>query len=474
MQIRWYHSLTLRLLLLFWALLFAVASSGFLLAIWYAQPETAKPLPQEVQETLSPLLSDQVTFASLTPGRLLAGNYRVAAAVTPEEGPNRLQLEPNLANTHRRELLRQLDADQPEQLRLPNGMLVGPFKLDTQRILLIRPLSEDERVDQKINSERAEQAQTMVLLFGSLAIAVLLGFWLVLPLKRLISATREIAAGADKLHLKRLPRRTDELGELARALETAAHDLKVSRDAQRRLLSDVSHELRSPLARMQVALMLSQDDDNPDATNPHLTQMSRDVERLGTIIERILSLSRLENGLVKLDPQPINTHELAKTLAADLAYVDAKYGERVLVLDADWPITATDDELLRLVIENLVRNALQYTAGIIELDCVRHDDKNFTILVRDHGDGVPEAQLAQLFEPFFRGDPSRHHKAGVGLGMALSLRAANVLGGSVSARNHPDGGLEVSVNLPIVPIDTITEDEPTETEISEQEPQESN
>lgn len=74
MQIRWYHSLTLRLLLLFWALLFAVASSGFLLAIWYAQPETAKPLPQEVQETLSPLLSDQATFASLTPGRLFAGD----------------------------------------------------------------------------------------------------------------------------------------------------------------------------------------------------------------------------------------------------------------------------------------------------------------------------------------------------------------------------------------------------------------
>jgi signal transduction histidine kinase len=219
--------------------------------------------------------------------------------------------------------------------------------------------------------------------------------------------------------------------------------------------------------------MLSQDDDNPDA-NPHLTQMSRDVERLGTIIERILSLSRLENGLVKLDPQPIDTHALAKTLAADLAYVDAKYGERVIVLDADWPTTATDDELLRLVIENLVRNALQYTAGIIELDCVRHNATQFTILVRDHGDGVPEAQLAQLFEPFFRGDPSRHHKAGVGLGMALSLRAANVLGGSVTARNHPEGGLEVSVNLPIVPFDTATEAEQEQADAPEQEPQESN
>lgn len=458
MQIRWYHSLTLRLLLLFWALLFAVASSGFLLAIWYAQPETAKPLSEDVRETLTPLLSDQITFSSLTPGRLLAGNYRVAAAVTPEEGPSRLQLEPNLANTHRRELMRQLDAEQPEQLRMPNGMLLGPFVLGEQRILLIRPLTDDERQQQIVSQKQSDKAQTMTLLFGSLLIAVLLGFWLVLPLKRLIGATREIAAGADHLHLKRLPRRTDELGELARALETAAHDLKVSRDAQRRLLSDVSHELRSPLARMQVALMLSQDEDNLDA-NPHLVQMSRDVDRLGTIIERILSLSRLENGLVKMNPQPVDTHALANTLAADLAYADARHGERVIVMDGGWLVTGTDEELLRLVMENLVRNALQYTAGIIELSCERHDDANFTIIVRDHGDGVPEDQLVQLFEPFFRGDPSRHHKAGVGLGMALSLRAANVLGGSVTARNHPEGGLEVSIHLPVVAIDTLQQEQ---------------
>lgn len=458
---RWYHSLTLRLLLLFWALLFAVAGSGFLLAIWYSQPETPEPLSPEITNTLSPILSDPSIFSSLTPGRILAGSYRVAAAVTPEEGPSRLQLEPNLANTHQRELLSMLDADQPQQLRLPNGLLLGPFGFDEQRILLIRPLTQAEREEQQISAKQAEDAQTLALLFGSLLIAVLLGFWLVRPLKRLIGATREIAAGADKLHLKRLPKRNDELGELARALETAAHDLKVSRDAQRRLLSDVSHELRSPLARMQVALMLSQDDDDPDG-NPHLVQMSRDVDRLGTIIERILSLSRLENGLVKLDPQPVNTYELAQTLAADLTYQDEQQGSRVLVMNGEWPVTNTDDELLRLVIENLVRNALQYTDGIIELSCIQHDNDQCTILVRDHGDGVPEAQLVQLFEPFYRGDPSRNHKAGVGLGMALSLRAANVLGGSVSARNHPEGGLEVSINLPIVHIQ--------ETEQEQQEP----
>ncbi len=463
MKIRWYQSLTLRLLLLFWALLLVVATSGYFLAIWYSKPETASPLAVEVQEALTPLLSDPDTFSSLTPGRLLAGNYRVAAAVAPEAGPNRLQLEPNLANTYGRRLLEQLQAESPEQLRIGNNMLLGPFELEGQRILLTRPLTEAEQEQQLLSDQQEQDSQTLALFFGSLSIAILLVVWLVRPIRRLTKATQEIGEGAENLKLKRLPKRSDEIGELARALESAAHDLAVSRDAQRRLLSDVSHELRSPLARMQVALMLSQDDIDDD-DNPHFAQMSRDVDRLGTIIERILSLSRLENGLVKLQPKTIDTYALAQTLAADLSYVNAEFGERVEVLEGDWATTGSDEELLRLVLENLVRNALQYSPNQVAMSC-EQSTTSFTIKVRDYGNGVPEDQLAQLFEPFFRGDPSRHHNAGVGLGMALSLRAANVLGGSVTARNHPEGGLEVSIHMPLNDV-VVDKDEELSADVS--------
>ena len=108
----------------------------------------------------------------------------------------------------------------------------------------------------------------------------------------------------------------------------------------------------------------------------------------------------------------------------------------------------SDPELLRLVVENLVRNALQYTDDVVELSCQRMAS-DYTIVIRDHGAGVPEEQLAQLFTPFYRADPSRNHKSGVGLGMALSLRTAAVLGGSITAVNHPEGGLEVTVQLPL-------------------------
>lgn len=448
---RWYKSLSIRLLVLFWMLLFAVASSGYLLALWFSKPVLPEPLPEEVQSTLAPLLSDVETFRSLTPGRLLAGNYRVAASVGAS-GPERLQLDRLLASSHQRVLMQQLEATEPEQVPINDRMLIGPFTLDAYKILLTRPLTDDERVQQVITEQRAQEAQTTALFVGSLVIALILGIWLVRPLRILTLATRQIAKGSDApLMLKQLPRRSDELGELARALHTTAHDLTVSRDAQRRLLSDVSHELRSPLARMQVALMLSQDDEGTD--NPHLQQMHRDVERLSAIIERILSLSRLENGLVKLTPVELDTRELVEQLVADLRYVDQQLGDRVKVLPDDsergaWPVIGSDTELLRLVIENLVRNALQYTDNEVHLSC-EQAHTSFAIRIRDFGDGVPEAQLKQLFEPFFRGDPARHHKAGVGLGMALSLRAATVLGGNVSARNHPDGGLEVTISLPL-------------------------
>ena len=268
-----------------------------------------------------------------------------------------------------------------------------------------------------------------------------------MPLRRLTHATREIAKGSEKPELKRLPKRNDELGELARALSTTAYDLAVSRDAQRRLLSDVSHELRSPLARMQVALMLSQDDDDSIDREQHLGQLGRDLERLSTIIERILSLSRLENGLVKLQAEPVDVRQLVSQLVKDLGYVDVQHGERLQVHESDdWPVIDSDPELLRLILENLIRNALQYTDEAIEISC-QATPESYTILVRDHGQGVPEDQLAQLFTPFYRADPSRNHKAGVGLGMALSLRAAAVLGGYIDARNHPEGGLEVAVTL---------------------------
>lgn len=439
---RWYQSLTLKLLLLFWALLFLTASSGYFLAVWNRAEPTPKPVSEPIRRTLQPLLNDPATFLSLEPGRLLAGNYRVAARVLAS-GRQKLMLDEFLAERQRNTLLRFLNYDQVMQMQLEDRLLIGPFQLEGNKVLFSRPLQAAEYQDQ-VRAEREQtQARIWVLTCGSGVIAILLGFWLIRPIRRLSAATREIADGSAEPELKKLPSRRDEIGELARALSQTANDLAVSRDAQRRLLSDVSHELRSPMARMQVALDLTAG--SPD--DRHMKQLRRDTDRLNVIIERILSLSKLENGLVSLQTEPVAVGELVEQLIADIVYVEPDAGERLKIIDEHWPTIESDAELLRMILENLVRNALHYSADDVELN-YRTLTSGYQITIRDYGNGVSAELLDKLFEPFYRGDPSRKHSAGIGLGLALSQRAAVVLGGQLSAYNHSEGGLQVVLDLP--------------------------
>lgn len=439
---RWYHSLTWRLLLLFWALLFFTASSGYFLAVWNRAAPEPKPVAEPIRRTLQPLLEDPATFLSLQPGRLLAGDYRVAARVL-ESGQQKLMLDDFLGERYSQTLLRFLNYDKTMQMPLDDRLLIGPFELGGNKVLITRPLQAQEWQDQAKAERELTRARAWTILSGSLVIAILLGIWLIRPIRRLSAATREIAEGSAEPHLAKLPQRRDEIGELARSLAQTAKDLATSRDAQRRLLSDVSHELRSPMARMQVALDLT----DAAADDRHMQQLRRDTERLNSIIERILSLSKLENGLVNLNREDVHVGELVTQLVDDIHYANAELGQRLQQHDGDWPVLQTDPELLRMILENLVRNALHYTEGPVELD-YRSVGNQHRIAIRDHGQGVAPELLEKLFEPFYRGDPSRTHKSGVGLGLALSQRAATVLGGELSAFNRDEGGLEVVLLLP--------------------------
>ncbi|MDV6316669.1 HAMP domain-containing sensor histidine kinase [Idiomarina sp. HP20-50] len=439
---RWYRSLALRLLFIFWALLSVTAASGYLLAVWNKPRAELKPLEPEIYQTLQPLLSDALTFQSLQPGRLIAGDYRVAAQLSVQ-GSEKLLMDEMLRVRHGSTLLRMLGQSTPQQIPLDERLLMGPFELDGNKILVTKPLGIEEQVDRERRERESTRARLLTLLVGSGLLAVLLGIWLIRPIRRMILAMREVAEGSANPELKRLPKRGDEIGELARALSQAAIDLATSRDAQRRLLSDVSHELRSPMARMQVALDLTETDEN----DPNWQQLRRDTERLSVIIERILSLSRLENGLVALNHESLDSGELVMQLINDMCYQNPEVRERLIRIESDWPVIDTDPELLRLVLENIVRNALHYTENNVELSCDEQGD-GYRIRIRDYGSGVEEDTLEKLFVPFYRGDPARHHKAGVGLGLALSHRAAAVLGGQLKAQNHPEGGLEVVLDLP--------------------------
>lgn len=137
--IRWYQSLTLRLLLLFWALLFLTASSGYLLAVWNKVTPEVKPIAEPIRRTLAPLLENELTYLSLQPGRLLTGDYRVAARVLAQ-GQQKLMMDEFLSQRYRQTMLRFLNYDEPMQMPLEDRLLIGPFEFKGNKLLITRPL----------------------------------------------------------------------------------------------------------------------------------------------------------------------------------------------------------------------------------------------------------------------------------------------------------------------------------------------
>lgn len=447
---RWYQSLTLRLLALFWILLLLAAAAAFSVALYLVRPPEPEPLDSEFERVLQPVLAASSDANLFQPGRLLAGEYRIVARLEP--ATERYLFAQGLSQEILQHAANLLELDGDYQIAVDGLMLGGTFETPNALLIISRPLSSSEMAELR---EAGEPEIVPGLIWTALGTtfmgALILGFWFVRPLHQLRSATREMADGVAEPNLKKLPRRRDELGELAQTLRNTAIELAMSRDAQRRLLADVSHELRSPLARLQVALDLLGSEEIRGDRN--YQQIDKDIHRLGSIIDSILWLSRLENGLDTLEPEQVDVGPIVQEIRSDLQFAKGgaeTWSERLELPSDELPEVLSDAVLLRLVFENLIRNAFQYGAENkpVEVD-YSTDATMLTVTIRDYGPGVAPEKLDQLFVPFYRADPSRHHGAGVGLGLALCLRAVSILNGAIRARNHPTGGLEVAVSLPL-------------------------
>lgn len=454
---RWYQSLVFRLLALFWLLLLGAAFLALYGALYFSQPSAPEPAASDFERTLTPVFKTAQSSEILQPGRLLVGDYRVVARLRDNDREPTIMetLHPDLHAT----ILALFLMENPQQVPVGDKMIAGPFVVDQSMLIVSRNLTSEEVEQLALAREQDWLPRVMALSVGFSGFgAFILGIWFVRPLRRLRNATREVAAGVATPKLGRLPKRRDELGELASTLQITAQDLATSRDAQRRLLSDVSHELRSPLARSNIALDLLGSEHVEVVESKHFKQLNKDIYRLGSIIDSILWLSRLENGIDEPICQTVQLDEFLEELKADLGYAHQDWTAR-LSLTYDLDITLlTDPVLLRLIIENLVRNAFQYGPEKGEVFLTAHlkkianqvpSNSELEIVILDQGEGVEENKIKQLFQPFFRADASRHHGAGVGLGLALCQRAAHILQGEITALNHPDGGLQVTLTLPI-------------------------
>jgi len=287
-------------------------------------------------------------------------------------------------------------------------------------------------------------------ILASLGVSVLLARHFSRPIRNLQDAFQ--AASLGQLDIRVSPSmkgRRDEIGELGRKFDGMAQKLQVLVGSQNRLLHDVSHELRSPLARLQVAIGLARQ--TPAQLDTALHRIEREAEKLDALVGEVLTLSRLEAQHVQHAEDYVDIAELLDSVAEDARFEAEGSGRRVVFtssVDGELVIRARG-ELLHRAVENVVRNALRYTPpdSAVELylskDAATHD---LHIIVADSGPGVPDSDLATIFDPFFRGESAGN--GGYGLGLAIAQRAIEAHGGRVYARNRSSGGLEVHIELP--------------------------
>jgi two-component system sensor histidine kinase CpxA len=274
------------------------------------------------------------------------------------------------------------------------------------------------------------------------------------PVKKLRRATQQLSEGDLSARVgPLLGRRRDEITDLGRDFDRMAERIEGVMGAQKRLLRDISHELRSPLARLNVALELVRQQVG-SGPGPALDRIEREAERLNELIGQLLTLTVLESGAEKTERVPVDLAALVGEIATDAEFEARNRSVSVRITESEEVTAQGAPELLRRAVENVVRNGVRFTAEGSEVEigltCRTDEDGAWAcIRVRDHGPGVPESALADLFRPFYRVAEARDRRSGgTGIGLAITERAVRLHGGTVRAANVPGGGLEVAIELP--------------------------
>jgi two-component system sensor histidine kinase CpxA len=240
-------------------------------------------------------------------------------------------------------------------------------------------------------------------------------------------------------------RRADEFGQLGRAVDQMAERIETLLKSQRRLLQDISHELRSPLARLGVAIELARGGGD---TATAFNRIEREADRLNTLVGELIQVTRAEGDPAGLATETVRLDDLIRVIADD-ARIEAERRQIELDLDVCAAETEGSPELLRRAIENIVRNAIRYSPDRERVEVsLKRAGSLYKLSVRDFGTGVPEEALAYIFDPFYRVEKDRGRTSGgVGLGLAIAKRAVELHRGLLRASNaHP--GLLVEVELP--------------------------
>jgi two-component system sensor histidine kinase CpxA len=297
----------------------------------------------------------------------------------------------------------------------------------------------------------------LVLLRAGVAILIsgllcyLLARYLTAPILHLRGVAQQISAGQLNMRAdSALELRRDEFGDLVRDFNLMAGKTENLISSQRQLMYDVSHELRSPLARMNVALDLLHSRIGDDSAIRH---METDLQRLNGLIARLLTVAKLDAANALQTRVRVDLTELVSSIASDAEFEAQEKGTKVVVVVAELAVLG-DPNLLRSALENVLRNAMRYTEPGTAVEVALQaapaaDGSEALIVIRDHGKGVPENDLTKIFKPFYRVPDTRTSEhGGAGLGLAITQRIVTLHAGRIRAINEPGGGLRVEMIFP--------------------------
>lgn len=297
---------------------------------------------------------------------------------------------------------------------------------------------------------RPPLAGIIATLLASLATALALAWYVARPIRSLRTAFDAVAAGDLDVRVAPLiGSRQDELADLGRDFDRMAGRLQSSMNGQRRLLHDVSHEMRSPLARLQAATgLIRLKYGSQDST---VERIEEEIMRIDGLVGDLLKLSRLEAGELGGPEEQVDMLDLVREVIIDANFEAQALGRTVTWQDETAAIVCGRPEMLHGAIENVVRNALKHAPASAEVRIETSIDAKharYTLRVLDRGPGVPAHELPSLFTPFFRATDARGTN-GYGLGLAIAQRSIEAHGGTINASNRPEGGLAVVITLPL-------------------------
>jgi len=290
----------------------------------------------------------------------------------------------------------------------------------------------------------------VMMIFIASAGCYLLARSLTSPIRRLREATQQITKGDFSARVNQFSRRGDEIADLSRDFNTMAEQIQTLILSQKRLLRDISHELRSPLTRQNVALELTRQ--RFSEAGPYLARIEKESGRLNELIDQLLMLTRLEGRMDNAPKEPVSLHKVLHDIVRDADFEAVNKDRKIELKNIDDVTVLGSMEMLGRALENVIRNGLHYTTAgtAVEID-VSKDDNQVTIIVQDHGPGVPQAYLEQIFKPFFRVAESRDRgSGGTGIGLAIAKQAILMHGGSIVAKNGQESGLVIEIHLPLL------------------------